>query len=81
MSPITPTIITALAPPRLRGSYQGIHQMSWGASSCLAPILGSIVLERLGAAWLWTGCLAVGVIAAIGFLSLHGAAARRTTRP
>jgi MFS family permease len=78
MSPIVPTMVTALSPAHLRGSYQGVHQMVWGAASFLAPILGSIVIQRFGAPSLWMACLLVGAIAAIVFRALRATAEART---
>lgn len=62
-SPVAPAIVSDLAPPRLRGTYQGVYSMAWGASSFLAPALGSLVLGHFGSVALWTGCFAVGLVA------------------
>lgn len=56
-SPLVPTVIADLAPADLRGSYQGVNQITWGASSFAAPALGSLVLGRLGGRALWGLCL------------------------
>jgi MFS family permease len=62
-SPVSPAIVSDLAPAKLRGTYQGVYSMAWGASSCLAPALGSLVLGRFGSVTLWSGCFGVCVIA------------------
>ena len=77
MAPVNPAVVSDLAPPSLRGTYQGVFQMSWGASTCLSPILGSLVLGRLGAPWLWTGCLALGAGVAAAHLAIAGPRRRR----
>jgi MFS family permease len=68
VSAVTPALIADLAPPDLRGSYQGGFQLCWGASSLLGPALGSLVLGRLGAWALWGLCLLLGAAAALGHI-------------
>ena len=70
MSPVTPTVIADLAPPSLRGTYQGAHLVTWGAASFLAPRVGSSVMGTWGSSVLWSGCALVGLVSAIGFLNL-----------
>ena len=68
-------VVADLAPPSLRGSYQGAFSMSWGLAACLAPALGGWVLGHLGRELLWAGCLAMGVLG--GAWHLNAANARR----
>jgi MFS family permease len=75
-SPVCPALVADLAPASLRGSYQGAWMMTWGASVCLAPTLGSMVLGRLGSHALWGGCLAVCLVALARHLAI--APARRS---
>jgi MFS family permease len=77
LSPVTPTVIADLSPVSLRGSYQGVFQMSWGVSSFAAPTIGSFVLGHFGGTTLWTGCLFMGVIAAFLHLAIAGPRRRR----
>jgi dipeptide/tripeptide permease len=74
--PIAVAIITEIAPPSLRGSYQGAYQLMWGAAFFIAPGLSGAVIARFGAPALWTGCFVTGVVVALGHLSL-GAARQR----
>jgi MFS family permease len=62
-SPVSPAVVSDLAPARLRGTYQGVYSMAWGASSCLAPALGSLVLGRFGSVALWSSCFVVCLVA------------------
>lgn len=64
-SPVSPAVVSDLAPAHLRGTYQGVYSMAWGAGSFLAPALGSVVLGQLGSVPLWSSCFVVGVIAAV----------------
>lgn len=65
-----PTVVAHLAPRSLRGSYQGVFQMSWGVGNFLAPLTGAFIVARFGRVALWLGCLALGLIAAVGHLTL-----------
>jgi len=55
--------VSDLAPSSLRGTYQGIYSMAWGASSFFAPVLGSLVLGHFGSVTLWTSCFVVCLVA------------------
>lgn len=76
-APVAPTVVADLAPPEVRGSYQGAYHMLWGLAACAAPALGGQVLGRFGATTLWLGCLAVGGAAAVWHLTIAGARRRR----
>jgi MFS family permease len=69
-TPVIPSLISDLAPARLRGRYQGLSQMSFGACSLIGPTLGMLVLERGSAEILWRACACVGIVAAFLFLAL-----------
>jgi MFS family permease len=60
---MSPSVVADLAPPHLRGSYQGAFSMGWGLASCLAPALGGWVLGNLGGQALWGGCMLIGLLA------------------
>lgn len=62
-SPLAPAVVSDLAGTKLRGTYQGIYSMAWGASSCLAPALGSVVLGGYGSVALWSSCFGVCLVA------------------
>ncbi|HSY39194.1 MAG TPA: MFS transporter, partial [Polyangia bacterium] len=75
VSSAAPALVADFAPADRRGAYQGTYQLAWAAASTVAPILGSLVLARLGAPALWLGCLAVCLAAAA--LHLKTTARRR----
>jgi len=62
--------VADLARPHLRGRYQGAHGMSFGLAASLAPVLGTLLLQRQGATALWLACLGVGTAAAAGHVLL-----------
>ena len=80
MAPITPTVVSDLAPPDLRGSYQGAFQMAFGGAAFLGPALGGAILGGLGSGALWTACVLLGIAAAIGFIYIDASARHRRAR-
>ena len=73
--PVTSSLVAELSPPELRGRYQGVFGLSFGAGLALAPALGGALLDRLGARVLWGGAALLAVLVAMGHL-----AAGRTRR-
>jgi hypothetical protein len=70
MAGIAPAVVADAAPPAQRGAYQGVFQMGMGASALIAPMVGSLVMGRLGAPALWVLCGVAGAVAAVGHLAL-----------
>ncbi len=69
LAPINSTTVASLSSAEARGRYQGVFGMSWGLASCLGPLGGSEVMDRVGADALWLGCLGVGLVCAIGYVA------------
>ncbi|MBU8898859.1 MFS transporter [Corallococcus sp. H22C18031201] len=76
-SPVAASVVADLAPPEIRGSYQGAYHMMWGLASCAAPALGGWTLGRYGSGTLWFMCLTLGLGAAGWHLAIAGARGRR----
>jgi MFS family permease len=87
MAGIAPAAVADAAPPALRGSYQGLMQMGGGAAALIGPVMGSLLLGRLGSGVLWSVCGLTGLAAAFGQLALgtlrahQSAAAAPSTDP
>jgi MFS family permease len=64
VSSAAPALVAQFAPAERRGTYQGTYQLAWAVASTVAPMLGSLVLARLGAPALWLGCFAICLAAA-----------------
>lgn len=77
MAPVTPTLAADLAPPHLRGLYQGVLGASWGLAALVGPAVGGYVYEQAGASVLWGACAVGGVLAAVGYLVLTRSVHRR----
>jgi MFS family permease len=77
-TPATAATVAAMSAAEARGRYQGVLTMAWGAASFVGPLLGPRILSAGGPLALWGGCLALGAIAAAGFLATtHALASRR----
>lgn len=76
-APVAPSVVADLAPPSLRGSYQGAYNMLWGLAACTAPALGGQVLGRWGSHALWGVCLLLGLVSGAWHLSIAASRRRR----
>jgi MFS family permease len=74
---VAPTLIAEIAPPELRGRYNGVLGTSFGVAALVAPLVGTATLEHFGGNVLWGGCLVVCVLAAGAVLTLSPSLARR----
>lgn len=75
--PVASSLVADLAPATLRGRYQGAFAMVWGMAMTLSPVLGGLVIDRLGGPVLWVLCLAVGIVVGAGHLIAAPARRRR----
>jgi MFS family permease len=66
--PVANTVVANLAPPELRGRYQGAFAMCWGAAFCISPFAAGEVMQRFGARTLWLLCLAVAFAVSFGHI-------------
>ena len=67
LAPLMPSIVSDLAPVRMRARYMGVLSMCHSGGNTIGAPLGGLILARAGAGWLWGGCLAVGLLAATGY--------------
>ncbi len=74
--PVANSVVADLAPPEVRGRYQGAYGLSFGLAVCAAPAFGTWVLQHWGSVALWSGCLAIGVLIAVGHMLLAPALMR-----
>lgn len=66
-SPIQTGLVVRLSPVHGRGRYQGMYTMSWAVAALTAPLMGGLIIDRFGAAWLWGACAVIGMVAAGGY--------------
>src|SRR5262249_42478119 len=68
-SPTRSSIVASLAPADARGRYQGAVTMTFGAANLIGPSLGTWTWQHAGPPTLWTSCLVLGALAALGLLA------------
>jgi MFS family permease len=71
-------VVSAMAPPRLRGRYNGVFGLAFSIGYLIAPIAGTRLLAH-GRPVLWLSCAAACAVAAAWQLAL-GPAIRRRVR-
>jgi len=67
--PVASTLVANLAPPALRGRYQGAFSMCWGVAFTLSPLAAGEVMQRFGARALWLLCLGIAMAVSAGHLA------------
>lgn len=67
MAPRISAVVADLAPPALRGSYQGALMFSHAAGSFLGPLGGGWILATRGAPSLWLACGGAALLGATLF--------------
>lgn len=70
-APAVMSLVADLAPPHLRGRYQGAFAMAFTGAFAAAPAVGGYLITHAGARWLWIDCLATGLAVAAGFFVLR----------
>ncbi|MET1072482.1 MAG: MFS transporter [Umezawaea sp.] len=66
---LVPSLVAALSPPAARGRYQGLFAQAFPVAALIGPALGGVLLQHAGAGVLWTGCLVLGLLCAVGHLA------------
>jgi MFS family permease len=73
---VAPALIAEIAPPELRGRYNGLIGMAFGASALFGPLAGTW-LFGISQTLLWLTCLLTGALSGAAILALGPAIARR----
>jgi MFS family permease len=69
--PGSAAFVTEIAPAERQGQYMGLYAMSFGLAHLMAPWLGTLCLERLGASALWGATFVMGAVATVLSLKLR----------
>lgn len=64
-APLMQAIVSDMAPADMRGRYMGMFSMSFSSAIMIGAPVGGMVLQHLGGAYVWGGCLAIGLLAAL----------------
>lgn len=70
-APLMQAIVSDMAPVDMRGRYMGMFSMSFSSAIMIGAPLGGLVLQRWGGPYVWAGCLATGLLAAIIYNSIR----------
>jgi dipeptide/tripeptide permease len=73
---VAPSIINSIAPASLRGRYNGLFGVAFGASSLIGPLIGTAALDA-GRWVVWGGCALVSLVVAASVLALGPAITAR----
>ena len=76
---VGPAMVADIAPAHLRGRYNGVFGMSFGAAALVAPLVGTQVFANYGETALWAGCLVLSIVSAAVTLAMGPAVKRRMT--
>jgi MFS family permease len=66
-APTQTGLVVQLSPMHSRGRYQGMYILSWSLAALIAPLMSGLVIDRLGAEWLWGLCAGVGTGGGLGY--------------
>lgn len=67
-SPISQAFAADVAPSSMRGRYLGFYSLIWGVSSGVGPLLGGLVMDRMGGRYIWYGAIVFNLLVMAGFL-------------
>ncbi len=70
-APLMSSIVTDLAPERFRARYLGVLSMCFSSANMIGAPMGGAVLVRFDSGYLWGGCLAGGLMAALLYWSIR----------
>lgn len=74
---VEPALVADIAPVDLRGRYNGVVGMAYGAAALLGPLLGTRLFENYGENVLWTACLLASLVSAALIAAMAPSIARR----
>lgn len=70
-APASVAVVADMAPPSMRGRYQGAFALAYTTAFAAAPALGGLVMTAAGGVWLWISCLLTGALVAAAFLMMR----------
>jgi MFS family permease len=67
-SPISQAFAADAAPSSMRGRYLGFYSLTWGVASGIGPLLGGLVMDRMGGRFIWYAAILLNLVVMFGFL-------------
>lgn len=77
-APTADALPLELAPPHLAGRYTAVHQLAWGISGALAPVVTAVLLSR-GPGTLWLAFAALALALAVAYAGVAAVTASSVT--
>jgi len=74
---VGPAMVADIAPAALRGRYNGVVGMAFGASAFFGPLIGTRLFENYGEGVLWGACLIAAIASAAMIWAMAPAIGRR----
>ncbi len=75
-APTAIAFVADVAPATMRGTYMAVHSLGLGLGFGLGPMVGGMLHDTLGPAYIWHGAFLTGLISMAAFLLLNS-----VTRP
>ncbi len=66
-TPISQAFAADVAPSSMRGRYLGFYSLIWGVSSGVGPLLGGLVMDRMGGHYIWYAAILFNLLVMAGF--------------
>jgi MFS family permease len=76
-APVSQSLVSRMAPERMRGRYMATYGFSWVIPAAAGPTLAGLVMDYADPRWVWYGTGLVGLLAASVFLLLRRRMSRR----
>ncbi len=75
--PIGQVTVASLAPEDKRGRYMAVYGFQWAIPNLFGVLVAGLVMEFIGASWVWYFAGILSIISIMGFLKLHGVTKKR----
>ena len=75
--PIGQVAVASLAPEDKRGRYMAVYGFQWAIPNLFGVLVAGLVMEFIGASWVWYFAGILSIISIMGFLKLHGVTKKR----
>jgi MFS family permease len=71
VAPVGQALVAKFSPEEMRGRYMAIFGFSWGIPFAIGPYLAGVILDNYDQRLLWYMAGLIGLLAVLGFLTLH----------
>jgi MFS family permease len=75
--PVSQAFAADIAPQEMRGRYMGVFGLAYTAGFGLGPMLGGLVMDRLGGQYIWYAAFISCLLLALSFLAMSGQVKKR----